>query len=76
MVSHSFNRFYVVTKFELPKVHDLQFDTMPYDKDCNHLEEAKSKGGYTIGMTDEIKQYCVKIAPHIDYYRKQIEYYN
>ena len=27
-------------------------------------------------MNEEIKQYCVKIAPHIDYYRKQIEYYN
>ena len=27
-------------------------------------------------MIDEIKQYCVKIALHIDYYRKQIEYYN
>ena len=40
------------------------------------MEETKSKGGYTIGMIDEIKQYCVKIVPHIDYYRKQIEYYN
>ena len=27
-------------------------------------------------MTDEIKQYCIKIASHIDYYRKQIAYYN
>ena len=25
---------------------------------------------------NEIKQYCIKIAPHIDYYRKQIAYYN
>ena len=75
-VFHSFNRFYVVTRFELPKIQDLQFDTIPYDKCCNYLEEAKSKGGHTIGMIDEIKQYCVKIAPHIDYYRKQIEYYN
>ena len=76
MVSHSFDRFYVVAKFELPKVQDLQFDTIPYDKGCNHLEKAKSKAGYTIGMIDEIKQDCVKIVPHMDYYRKQIEYYN
>ena len=40
------------------------------------MEKAKSKGGYNIGMINEIKQYCVKIAPHIDYYRKQIEYSN
>ena len=75
-VSHSFDRFYVVTKFELPKVQDLQFDTIPYDKGCNHLEETKSKGSYTIGMIDEIKQNRIKIAPHIDYYSKQIEYYD
>ena len=50
MVSHSFDRFYVVTKFELPKVQDLKFDTIQYDKGCNHLEEAKSKGSYTVGM--------------------------
>ena len=76
MVSHSFDRFYVVTKFELPKLQDLKFDSIPNDKGCNHLEEVKTKGGYNIGMIDEIKQYCVKIVPHIDYYRTQIEYYN
>ena len=76
MISHSFDRFYVVTKFELPKVQDLEFDDIPYDKGCNHLDEAKTKEGYNTGMIDEIKQYCIKIAPHIDYYRKQIAYYN
>ena len=43
-ISHSFDRFYVVTKFELPKVQDLQFTTIPYDKSCEHLEDAKRKG--------------------------------
>ena len=75
-VSHSFDRFYVVTKFELPKVEDLQFTTIPYDKGCNHLEEAKSRGGNSVKMIKEIKKYCVKIAPHIDYEKKQIKYYN
>ena len=76
MISHSFDRFYVVTKFELSKVQDLEFDDIPCDKGCSHLDEAKTKGGYNTGMVDEIKQYCTKIAPHIDYYRKQIAYYN
>ena len=76
MVSHSFDRFYVVTKFELPKVQDLKFDDIPYDKGCSHLDEAKTKGGYNTGMIDEIKQYCINIAPHKDYYRKQIACYN
>ena len=75
-ISHSFDRFYVVTKFELPKVQDLQFTTIPYDKSCKHLEDAKLKGGLSLGLIDEIKTYCVKIAPYIQYYKKQIEYYN
>ena len=75
-ISHSFDRFYVVTKFELPKVRDLQFMTIPYDKGCNHLEDAKSQGKYPLGLIEEIKEYCVKIAPHIAYYKKQIQYYN
>ena len=44
-ISYAFDRFYVITKFELPKVQDLQFTTIPYDKNCEHLEDAKSKEG-------------------------------
>ena len=75
-ISHSFDRFYVITKFELPRVQDLQFTTIPYDKNCEHLEDAKSKGGLSLGLIDEIKTYCIKIAPYIQYYKKQIEYHN
>ena len=75
-ISHSFDRFYVVPKFELPKVQDLSFMTIPYDKGCDHLDDMKSKGRYPLGLTEEVKEYCVKIAPHIAYYKKQIEYYN
>ena len=73
-ISHSFDRFYVVTKFKLPKVEDLQFDDIPYDAECSHLDNPKP--GQILGMIKEVKCYCVKIAPHIKYYRKQIAYYN
>ena len=75
-LSHSFDRFYVVTKFELSKVQDLQFTTIPYDKVCNHLDGAKSKGRYPLCIIEEVKEYCAKLALHIAYYKKQIEYYN
>ena len=52
MLSHSFDRFYVVTKFELPKVQNLQFTTIQYDKGCNHLDDAKSKGRYPLGLIE------------------------
>ena len=73
-VSHSFDRFYVVTKFELPKIEDLQFDDIPYDAECTHLDNPRP--GQILCMIKEVKCYCVKIAPHIKYYRKQIAYYN
>ena len=73
-VSHSLDRFYVVTKFELPKVENLQFDDTPYEAECTHLDDPKP--GQILGIIKDIKSYCVKIAPHIDYYRKHIAYYN
>ena len=44
-LSHSFDRFYVVTKYELPKIEDLKFMTISYDSDCKYLIDAKSKKG-------------------------------
>ena len=73
-VSHSFDRFYIVTKFELPKVEDLKFDDIPYGAECTHLDNPKP--GQILGILKDIKCYCSKIAPHIEYYRKQITYYN
>ena len=73
-VSHSFDRFYVVTKFELPKIEDLQFDDIPCNAECSLLDDPKP--GQILGIIKGIKCYCVKIAPHINYYRKQIAYYN
>ena len=47
---------------------------MPYDAECAHLDNPKP--GQIIGMIKEVLCYCVKITPHINYYRKQIAYYN
>ena len=43
MLSHFFDRFYVVTKFELPKVEDLCLTTVQYDSTCNYLKIKKDK---------------------------------
>ena len=37
MLSHSIDRFYVVTKFELPKVEDLKLTTVQFDSKCSYL---------------------------------------
>ena len=35
MLTHSFDRFYVITKFEMPKI-DLKLTTFTFDFACKH----------------------------------------
>ena len=37
MSVHSFDRFYVVTKFILPSIKDLKFSKLIYDNTCAYL---------------------------------------
>ena len=69
-LSHSFDRFYVLKKFELARIQDLKFTTIPYDAGCKHLDGAKTKGNYPSSLSNERKEYCIKIVPHITYYKK------
>ena len=38
MLPHSFDRFYVVTKFILPSIQDLKFSKLNYDNTCTYLD--------------------------------------
>ena len=38
MLAHSFNRFYVVTKFILPSIGDLNFYILNYNNTCTYLD--------------------------------------
>ena len=69
MLTHSFDRFYIVAKYEIPKVEHLQFTTFTFDLMCNHLNISKST------LLRYIK-HCRKIAPYVKFYKQQIEYYN
>ena len=39
MLAHSSDRFYVVTKFILPSIGDLNFSTLNYDNTCTYLDK-------------------------------------
>ena len=39
MLAHSFDRFYVVTKFILPSIGDLNFSELNYDNTCAYLDD-------------------------------------
>ena len=42
MLAHSFDRFYVVTKFEMSKIEDLKLTTFTFDFACRHLMSDKT----------------------------------
>ena len=74
MLSHSFDRFYVVTKFELPKVEDLKLTTVQPDSKSSYIVARN----YTqlSGYFHKLLAYCQKIVPYVELHKKQISYYN
>ena len=53
MLAHSFNRFYVVTKFISATMDDLKFSPINYNKECKYLENLDDNDN------EEIKT-CIK----------------
>ena len=76
MLSHSFDRFYVVTKFELPKVEDLLLTMVPYDSKCEFIDLIQSTDHNTYHQHQKLLTYCNKIFPYVEIYKRQIAYYN
>ena len=72
MLSHSFDRFYIVTKFELPKTKDLKLTTFGFDFECSYANHTSTSN------TDYVRlmNYCLKTAPYAQLYQRQIQYYN
>ena len=70
MLTHSFDRLYVVAKYEIPKVEHLQFTTFAFDQTCNHLNI--SEKSYLLRYI----KHCRRIAPYVKFYKQQIDYYN
>ena len=72
MLSHSFDRFYIVARFELPKVEDLKLATFKFDFRCSYLTANSSEdSSYSVKLLKS----CLKIVPYAQLYKKQIEYY-
>ena len=72
MLSHSFDRFYIITKFQLPKTKDLKLATFGFDFECSYANHTSTSN------TDyaRLMNYCMKIAPYTQLYQRQIQYYN
>ena len=46
MLSHFFDQFYIVTKFELPKTKDLRLVTFKFDFECSYANHTSSNTNY------------------------------
>ena len=77
MLLHSFDRFYVVAKIEIPKVSDLNLTLFKFDYNCSHVVNIERGTRFTIPNT--IKEmsdvYCKNIIPYMYLYKQQVEYY-
>ena len=73
MLAHSFDRFYVVIKFILPSLGDLNFSTLNYDNTCayKYVCNTDSKKHILDLMT-----FCKKIEPFVLYYKRLIKSHN
>ena len=77
ILSHSFDRFYVVTRIEIPKVSDLNLTLFQFDYSCSHVANIEKDTSFKVPNTikDMFNVYCKNIIPYMYLYKHQVEYY-
>ena len=77
MLSHSFDRFYMVKKIEVPKVSDLNLILFQIDYNCSHVVNIKKVTRFKILSTvkEMFDVYCKNIIPYTYLNKYQVEYY-
>ena len=77
MLSHSFDRFYLLTKIEIPKVSDLNLTLFQFDYNCSHVVNIEKGTRFKIPSTikEMLDVYYKNIIPSMYLYKHQVEYY-
>ena len=80
MLVQSFDRFYVVTKVELPKVLDLNLTMFQFDYNCTHITNIERiligiKFKVTNTILNIFRTYCRNPILYMYLYKHQVEYY-
>ena len=76
MLAHSFDRFYVLAKFILPSIGDLDFLRLNYDNNCTYLDDRNIHNTDTKKYLLDLLAFCKNIEPYVTYYKRQIKSYN
>ena len=77
MLSYSFDRFYVVTKIEIPKLWDLNLTLFQFDYNCSHVVNIEKGTRFKIPSTikEMFDVYCKNVIPYMYLYKHQVGYY-
>ena len=76
MLVHSFDRFYIVTKFILPSIGDLDFAKLNYYNSCAYLDNMHIHSTETRKYMLDLITFCKSIEPFVVYYKRLIKSYN
>ena len=76
MLAHSFDRFYVVTKFMLPMIGDIKFSKLNFDNTCAYMKKEYAPNTDSGKYLTELRMYFNKIKPFVCYYSRLIDTYN
>ena len=76
ILGHSFDRFYVVTKFILLSIGDLNLSKLNYDNTCAYLDNKYVHNTGSKKHMLDLMMFCKKIEPFVPYYKKIIKSYN
>ena len=76
MLAHSFDRFYVITKFMLPSIGDLKFSKLNYDNTCTYLDNRNAHNTEIRKHMLGVMTFCKKMEPFVPYYKRLIKSYN
>ena len=76
MLAHLFDRNYVVTKFILPSIRDLNISKLNNDGTYTYLDNKNIHNADTKKYLLDLIIFCKKIEPFVIYYKRLIKSYN
>ena len=76
MLAHLFDRVFIVTKFILPSIGDLNFSTLNYDNTCAYLDHKDTHNTQSKKHMLDCMTFYKKIEPFVLYYKRLIKSYN
>ena len=76
MLAHSFDRCYVVTKFILPPIGDLNFSALNYDNTCAYLDNKNMHDSESKKHMLDLMMLLKKMESVVLYYTRLIKSYN